>query len=162
MKYEVTLDGVTRVVDVGARAGGGWTVRLDDGPKQEIDGERLGAARWRFNGRSSELVVVGEAAFVLDGHRPVRGEVVDPRTRALATSARGAAGTVATPMPGAVVRVLVAPGDAVSKGQVLVVVEAMKMENEFRAPVDGVVGELRVSAGQAVEAGAVLVVVNPS
>jgi biotin carboxyl carrier protein len=86
------------------------------------------------------------------------GTAVDPRASALDLAAGGSKGTVRSPMPGAVVRVLVAPGDAVTKGQVLVVVEAMKMENEFRAADDGVVASVGVAVGQAVEAGAVLVV----
>jgi biotin carboxyl carrier protein len=63
-------------------------------------------------------------------------------------------------MPGAVARVLVKPGDAVQKGQVLVVVEAMKMENEFKSPVDGVVREVHAVPGTAVEANTLLVVVG--
>jgi biotin carboxyl carrier protein len=68
--------------------------------------------------------------------------------------------TVTTPMPGRVVRVLVAPGDQVVARQPLVVVEAMKMENELRSPKDGIVKEVAVVAGAAVEAGAVLIVIG--
>lgn len=68
--------------------------------------------------------------------------------------------TVTTPMPGRVVRVLVAPGDQVVARQALVVVEAMKMENELRSPKDGIVTEINVVAGAAVEAGAVLIVIG--
>jgi pyruvate carboxylase subunit B len=63
-------------------------------------------------------------------------------------------------MPGRVVRVLVAVGDHVTARQGVVVVEAMKMENELRAPRDGTVTEIAVLPGAAVEAGAVLVVVG--
>ena len=59
-------------------------------------------------------------------------------------------------MPGRVVRVLVAVGERVTARQPVVVVEAMKMENELRAPRDGVVEEIRVAPGSAVETGAVL------
>ena len=68
--------------------------------------------------------------------------------------------SVAATMPGRLVRVLVAPGDRVSAGQAVVVVEAMKMENEMRAPKDGVVREVRVTTGAAIDAGAVLVVID--
>ena len=64
------------------------------------------------------------------------------------------------PMPGRVVRVLVSIGDRVLAGQPIVVVEAMKMENELRSPKDGVVREVNVQAGGAVEARAVLVVIE--
>ena len=67
---------------------------------------------------------------------------------------------VTAPMPGRVVRVLSAPGADVAAGQGLVVIEAMKMENELRAPRAGRVQELPVREGQAVEAGALLAVVG--
>jgi len=63
-------------------------------------------------------------------------------------------------MPGRVVRVLVAPGDAVEARQAVVVVEAMKMENELRAPRAGIVAEVRVAEGASVEANTVLVVLR--
>ncbi len=63
-------------------------------------------------------------------------------------------------MPGKLVRVLVAPGQDVAAGEGLVVVEAMKMENELRAPKAGRVKDVPVREGQAVEAGALLVVVE--
>ena len=67
---------------------------------------------------------------------------------------------VVAAMPGRIVRVLVAPGDRVTARQAVVVVEAMKMENEMRAPKDGVVREVRVTPGAAIDAGAVLVVID--
>jgi biotin carboxyl carrier protein len=66
--------------------------------------------------------------------------------------------TIVAPMPGRIVKVLVKPGQAVAARQPLVVVEAMKMENELRAPRGGSVAEVRVSEGSSVEANAVLVV----
>ena len=65
-------------------------------------------------------------------------------------------GVVKAMMPGRVVRVLVAKGDAVRKGAGLLILEAMKMENEIAAPADGTVDELFVEAGQTVESGAEL------
>lgn len=63
---------------------------------------------------------------------------------------------VKAPMPGAILSVSVKQGDAVKKGQVLLILEAMKMENEILAPRDGVVAALAVQAGQTVETGALL------
>jgi biotin carboxyl carrier protein len=63
-------------------------------------------------------------------------------------------------MPGRVVRVLVKPGDRISAGQGVVIIEAMKMENELRSPKDGVVREVKAIEGTAVEAGAVLAVIE--
>ncbi len=63
---------------------------------------------------------------------------------------------IVAPIPGRVARVLVEPGDQVARGDGIVVVEAMKMENELRAPRDGVVGSIGVEEGQGVEGGALL------
>ncbi len=71
-----------------------------------------------------------------------------------------AGGSVIAPMPGTVLQVAVNIGDNVSKVQMLLVLEAMKMENEIMAPADGVVQELNVSQGVSVNAGDVLVVLS--
>jgi biotin carboxyl carrier protein len=68
--------------------------------------------------------------------------------------------SVAAPMPGKIVRVLVSPGDAVEPRQGLVVIEAMKMENELRASRAGRVKAVRVTEGQSVEAGTLLVILE--
>ena len=89
-------------------------------------------------------------------------EVMDERTRHIrsltagAGAARGPAALKA-PMPGLVVRVLVEPGQEVAGGTGVVVLEAMKMENELKAPAAGVVGAVRVRPGEPVEKGQVLV-----
>jgi propionyl-CoA carboxylase alpha chain len=72
------------------------------------------------------------------------------------------AGSLLAPMPGGVVRVLAAPGEAVTAGQPLVVLEAMKMEHTVAAPVDGLVAELAVAPGDQVDTGQVLAVVEES
>ena len=74
----------------------------------------------------------------------------------------GAAGAnaIKAPMPGNVIKVNVKAGDAVKKGDVLCVLEAMKMENDIMAPADGTVATVDVAAGQAVQTDAVLVTLN--
>jgi biotin carboxyl carrier protein len=67
---------------------------------------------------------------------------------------------VTAPMPGKVVRVLVKPGDAVAARQPVVVVEAMKMENELRAGREGTVSDVQVREGMSVDAGALLLVIQ--
>lgn len=67
---------------------------------------------------------------------------------------------VSVPMPGKVIAVLVSEGDSVERGQGLVIVEAMKMENEVRSPIAGEVKEIKVKPGDAVDGGAVLVIVE--
>jgi pyruvate carboxylase subunit B len=97
------------------------------------------------------------------GHSGVRHDVrvVDERTRHIEGltgrgQSRGGPGTLNAPMPGMVVRVLAAAGQVVEAGQGLVVLEAMKMENELRAPAAGVVQSVAVTAGQTVEKGQLL------
>jgi pyruvate carboxylase subunit B len=89
-------------------------------------------------------------------------EVVDERTRHIRSLTAGAerrssSATLRAPMPGLVVKVLVEPGQRVATGAGLVVLEAMKMENELKAPAAGIVGAVRAQPGQAVEKGQVLV-----
>jgi biotin carboxyl carrier protein len=79
-----------------------------------------------------------------------------------ASPASGGPQRLVAPMPGKIVRILVAPGQAVTKRQPLVVIEAMKMENELRASADGVVTELPVQEGQSVDAGTLLAVLVPA
>jgi biotin carboxyl carrier protein len=106
-------------------------------------------------GANGELIVhvngVAIPVTVMDGRRR-RG------SRRGASDARPR--TIVAPMPGRIVKVLVKPGDAVTARQPLVVVEAMKMENELRAPRDGVVEVVRVRDGLLVEANAVLLVLR--
>ncbi|MFH0766073.1 MAG: acetyl-CoA carboxylase biotin carboxyl carrier protein subunit [Calditrichota bacterium] len=73
----------------------------------------------------------------------------------------GFADSVVSPMPGSVIKVNVAPGETVKKGQTLVIVEAMKMENEVRAPSEAIVAKVLVKAGQQVGAGETLVTLTP-
>lgn len=95
---------------------------------------------------------------VVDG-RGVQAVVFDPRESGTLRKGAGAAGRVEvrSPMPGKVVRVLVEDGDTVEAGQGLVVVEAMKMQNEMKAPKPGKVVALPARTGASVTAGEVLV-----
>ncbi|HEV8305450.1 MAG TPA: biotin/lipoyl-containing protein [Gemmatimonadales bacterium] len=153
-----------------------------EGAHVTVDGERLDAHLAAVAGTPVYHLLLGGsswtvAAQALEGLAPLRwalgavGErlevdVVDERSRQIqALTARGRAvpggGVVKAPMPGLVVRVEVAAGHRVEAGAGLVVVEAMKMENELRAPRPGVVETVHVAAGQAVEKGAPLVTLGP-
>jgi pyruvate carboxylase subunit B len=119
----------------------------------------LGGRSWTVAAQA--LGEPGRWALGVAGER-VEVEVVDERTRQLQTltsrRVKGpAAGTIRAPMPGLVVRVDVQPGQRVDAGAGLVVVEAMKMENQLRAPQAGVVAAVHVTAGETVEKGAALV-----
>jgi biotin carboxyl carrier protein len=113
-------------------------------------------------GRSHEALVTRRPWGYAVALRSGRYDVV-LGDQAPAPGRRGSAGVVVrlvAPMPGKVVRVLVERGQAVAEAQGLVVVEAMKMENEIRAPREGTISEVHVREGQAVEGGALLVVLE--
>lgn len=97
-------------------------------------------------GKSFQLRVLDERRATRPGEGALTGREGGKEVRAF--------------MPGKVVEVLVAVGDEISKDQGVLIVEAMKMENEVRAPTSGKVKEIRVSAGQAVESGELLVVLE--
>jgi biotin carboxyl carrier protein len=87
--------------------------------------------------------------------------LVDPRRALLAGSGGAAAGggVLASPMPGKIVKVLVQPGETVQEGQTLLVMEAMKMQNELKSSITGTVQTLHVQEGATVETGAALITV---
>jgi biotin carboxyl carrier protein len=102
-----------------------------------------------------------EGGIEIDGER-YAAEAIDPRSMAATQSYSGAEGrqAISAPMPGKVVRVLVSEGDLVEAGQGVVVVEAMKMQNELKAPKTGRVASLPVREGVAVNGGDVLAIVE--
>ena len=99
--------------------------------------------------------------ITVNGHR-FRYDVEDPRAWKHAGSRAGGHGRAAitAPMPGKVVRILVAVGDEVKEGQGIVVVEAMKMQNEMKSPRDGRVSAIEVQENGSVTAGAVLATIE--
>ena len=107
--------------------------------------------------RTYEIQVAGQRFEV---------NIEDERTRMLAGLARSGThsgeATIAAPMPGLVIGVLFEPGAAVTEGETVVVLEAMKMENDLSSPIAGTIKEVRVSKGQTVEQGQILVIVEGS
>jgi biotin carboxyl carrier protein len=118
------------------------SLRLEDGTQFSFVHHREGATH--------------EITF---GGATVRVDMIDPLAarRKRRDDDMGGGGVVKALMPGRVVRVLVAQGETVKKGAGLLILEAMKMENEIQAPADGIVDRLFVEPGQTVEAGAELV-----
>lgn len=84
-------------------------------------------------------------------------EVLDPKRKALRMAVGAAGVALISRMPGRVMKLLVAVGDVVKKGQPMMVVEAMKMENELKSPADGTVSSIKVAVGDLVEARALLI-----
>ena len=163
MKYVVALNGRRVAVDVRPGA-------------VTVDGRELGASLAEVEGTPVRLVTIGDRVHrVVVRRREGRGryllwldgftydvEALDERTRTIRDLSAAAAGPpgpvpLVAPMPGLIVRLNVAVGDTVQPGQGLVVMEAMKMENELRAPGAGRVKAVLAKPGSAVEKGAVLV-----
>jgi biotin carboxyl carrier protein len=160
--YHVTVGERTFVVDLG---GGKPSV---DGREVDADLEHVEGSPVRsllLDGRSHRLAArrVGRESWVLHIRgRRIRAEVVDERTRVIREMAGAGSGPsgpspIVAPMPGLVMRVGVEEGQTVRAGQGLVIVEAMKMENELSTAVDAVVTRIHVAEGQAVEKDQLLV-----
>ena len=170
MNFEIDLAGTARTVTVEPDGPGRYRVVVD-GVAHDVLAERAGEFGLLLgvgdrSNVSRELQIApgagrGELLVALGGRTvPV---IVNGRTRRRgAPDEIGRAGLqpVVAPMPGRVVRVLVSPGDDVVARQGVVVVEAMKMENELRSPKAGKVKEVNVTPGTSVEAGRVLVVIE--
>jgi acetyl-CoA/propionyl-CoA carboxylase biotin carboxyl carrier protein len=116
----------------------------------EVNGRRFGVTVWVPESQVGAVVAAGGA-----GKASPR-----PRRSTGAPAAAAGSGNVAVPMQGTIVKVLVAPGDAVEEGQTVCVLEAMKMENNIAADKTGTVQEVKVEAGQSVGSGDVVVVID--
>jgi len=155
-RTRVVVDGVERSLELSRVETGAWLVR--DGVAQtfayvdgNVDNGKVGVSIKRPG--ADPIVVATEVA-----------EARSAAVAALAQQAQRAGGagpaTVKSPMPGRVVKILVRAGERVPVGHAVVVVEAMKMENELRASRAGTVREIRCAEGTAVEAGQDLVVIE--
>jgi biotin carboxyl carrier protein len=122
-----------------------------------IERDRRGEMRVMVQGKSFHVTV--ETRAEKKGRMPLSQEVAARKIPVPSSGANGPQKIVA-PMPGRVVRVLVAPGDRIVAGQGVVVMEAMKMENELRSPKDGVVREVAVVEGAAIDTGTVVAVIE--
>ena len=167
MAWEITLGDTAHRVEA-RRSDTGWVVSID-GRDVEVDATlpQAGVVHLVQDGvsRAARVTPTGEGYdVVVDGARYEVG-VVDERRKALAAiTGEGGAGRgeiISTSMPGKVVAILVAEGDVVEKGQGVVVIEAMKMENELRAKGPGVIASIPVAVGEAVEGGAELITIAP-
>jgi len=145
--YEITLDGKTVHVDA-VRSGPNIYSIIENGQQFEALVDEKGAHGFDVlvGGRSFHLEVIDERSKLLAG--TVAVVVTGPQT-------------VVAEMPGKVVKLNVTVGAEVRERQGIVIVEAMKMENEIPSPIDGIVKEIAVAEGQTVEAGATLFVVEP-
>jgi biotin carboxyl carrier protein len=165
MKLDVEIAGRTHRVElVPTRDLARWVA---DGQLLEADAVEVSPGIYSIllQGESFEVRIerVGAELRATTMGREYKIAIRDPRewkkNRARAAEAEGRQQVVA-PMPGKVIRVLVATGDEVQAGQGLMVVEAMKMQNEIRTPKSGKIERLSVSEGQTVNAGEVVAIVS--
>ncbi len=150
--WEMTLDGQILSVDVTAIAGR-WSLLIGSESGRPARSYEVAVER-RSNGE--RIVYVNGVVVAVS--------IMDPRERLVrrrgTVSAETGPRSIVSPMPGRIVKVLVREGDVVAAQQGLVVVEAMKMENELRAPRAGQVSAVKVVEGMSVEGGAILIVVE--
>lgn len=164
MKLEIELGAHTHMIDI---------PRIDRNLQCTIDGNAVeadaveiapGIYSILIAGQSFEVRVekFGSGLRIAAGSAEYSAQVRDPRKwqkiRSAAASSEGRQNVIAS-MPGRVVRVLVKAGDTVSAGQGIVVVEAMKMQNEVRSPKAGSIERLLVCEGQAINAGDIIAVI---
>lgn len=165
MKLDLTINGVEDKIEILAPAPE-CRFAMGDGVERAANVEVAEPCVYSvlMDGRSYDARVEDAAdglVVVIDGYR-FEVEVRDPRRLSRRTGGRGGEGvqTIAAPMPGKVVRVLVRAGDAVEAGQGLLVVEAMKMQNEMKAARSGTVLSLSAKEGATVAAGEVLATIG--
>jgi biotin carboxyl carrier protein len=167
MKYEVVINGAQRGAEFTPLEGNTSLVTFSiDGRQISADAIRISPSAYSIlvGGRSLEVTVEEHSGELLvrTAGREFRVEIFDPRSWQ-----RGKGGGIelegrqqlVAPMPGKIVRVLAAPGEQVTAGQGLLVIEAMKMQNEIRSPKSGTVEKL-AAEGQTVSAGEVLAIVS--
>ena len=144
-RYTITLDSEAIVVDARPTGEGVWSILLDGTSHVVEVTDQDGAYAVDVGGERYAIRVEEESRYII-------------RTRGASGSERGQ--VLKAPMPGRVTLIAVTVGQSVVAGDGLIVLEAMKMENEFKAQVAGTIKEIRVTAGQPVNPGDVLVVIE--
>jgi len=167
MEFEYLLDGTPRKITL-ERLESGWTIRDGEAAAQVEIRQISEHELLLLSGDTAHRVLIardGDRLFVrLDGREVLLTEPGEHRGRSAGGEA-GASGDgrrIIAPMPGKVIKVCVAAGEAVRKNQTLVIVEAMKMENEIKAASDGAVVKVHVTAGELVDAERTLIELEPA
>ncbi len=163
MKRQYLIGGRTLTVETSPFDGSSQRILLVDGVPHHADVVSVEPNVYSviINGRSTDIAIDGDG-HVWVGSTRLEVEIHDPRKWSRGQGADAAHGTIAikAAMPGKVVAVLVEAGETIETGKGVLVVEAMKMQNELKSPKAGVVQAIRVSAGDSVAAGQVLVIVE--
>ena len=164
MTYEIAIDGKNYRLDLN-QVEGRWSCRVD-GREIETDAvlARPNVLSLRLGNKAYEVKCerVGGETHIWVGSQRFAAEVRDPRSLRSRTRTADDHGSkkLTAPMPGKVVRILLSQGTAVEAGAGVLVVEAMKMQNEVKSPKKGTIQKILVSEGAAVNAGDVLAIVD--
>ena len=164
MIFDVTVNGRDHKVELLPQEGGSWTCRVN-GEQIVIDAASAasGVLSLLIGGESYEVVANVSREQIAIGGVPYLIEVRDPRawrTRKSRSGAGAGPKKIVAPMPGKVVRVVAPVGTEVEQGAGVVVIEAMKMQNELKSPRKGRVSRVLAMEGAAVNAGDVLAVIE--
>ena len=166
MAYLAELSERTHHIEIHAGGDSSYTIEIDGTPRT-VDSRRIGQTTYSLliDGRSvvAEVSAEGDEFTVSIAGEIFRLRLFDERRKQVTLGApeeEKGRREVRALMPGKVAEVLVQVGDTVLRDQGLLIIEAMKMENEVKSPAAGEVKEIRVSPGQAVESGQLLVVVE--
>jgi biotin carboxyl carrier protein len=162
MKLGAQIDDHTYEVDI--KRDGNHISASVDGRQYELEASEpeSGVYLFKHENRVFEVYVSPDGMVNIGGHQ-LEVKISDPkRLRGVRGEAEHGDGTaeIKTAMPGKIVRILVAEGDAVEKGDGVIVVEAMKMQNEMKAPKAGVVKQIGVKEGDTVNAGDILATIE--
>lgn len=170
MELELNLDGRKAILKEISREGNQLVIAVDD-EIFNLDLVKVGPAEYSviYKGKSYNIEVV-------PGREPKHFtvntfyfsneiEVVDAETRYIRSRENAAGGhtsnIIRSPMPGKIVKILVAEGEKVAVGQTVIIVSAMKMESEFKATKAGIVSKIAVNEGETVDGNQVLVEIEP-
>ncbi|HTX88049.1 MAG TPA: acetyl-CoA carboxylase biotin carboxyl carrier protein subunit [Bacteroidales bacterium] len=166
MAYEITLEERTAKIDLLNRVGSKALIAVDDN-KYDLDIIMVedGVYSILYNGHSYNLELIeneNPKSYIVNTHtRSFHVKIIDAEAKYQQSRMKGAELegelNIASPMPGKVVKIPVAPGDKVTAGQTLIVVEAMKMQSEFKATADRTVQEILVREGDTVNAHQLLI-----
>ena len=167
MNYDIELDGRKHRLSLQPTTDADrYRVLLDD-QAYEVDAYLLqpGVLSLLIEGKSYRILLDARptGSAIVQGEQRMPYTLDDPRSlRSRANADAGGAGTrsVTAPMPGRIVRILVRTGEIVEARQGLIVIEAMKMQNELKAPKAGTIARISVEAGATVQAGEVLLVIE--
>ena len=167
MRYYVTIGEVEHCVELLTNENGRYTCTIDDAAPFETDVIQRGNQFHLLSGQNTLSIALSLESGDMTLGGPRRNIQVESASLRAIRSATGASsglasdGLITSPMPGRVVKNLVSEGDRVTVGQGVVVVEAMKMENELKATMNGAVIKVHAAADDLVEANAPLIEIEP-